>query len=330
MTIIDEKLELQFLAIIVKTITTSQNRDDLFKLANELATACTAYTQTELLSNKNISSSSTVSKMEKVEKPELFGRPHREKVNLAEKLAVSEKKQETTGVPTVAISAELDEYLSQHDGEPLPITGNDPLSIESHTALTEILKQNAENRKCSKKENAERHAPKTDNSEKPNCPDRAALDPEQITPVWMSERVNLAEYWVYDYAKPLPIKHGNCGDRCWKTEIWLVHRHKHKLTVIDAEFVSLDALCDFLDPRKDLARENRIEPLEKIDAELAGTKEKQPAESRKRAKQSRFSKFLEYYHLCHGDPAKIASAMQITKQAVYSYKNKAKTMGIIL
>lgn len=159
--------------------------------------------------------------------------------------------------------------------------------------------------------------------------DPQLIDPDQITPVWASEKINWAEYWVYDYSAPCTTKHGNCGGECAQTEIWLVHRRKYKLSLVDAEFASVDALRDFLDPRKELAAKNNIYPLEKIDAELAGKDEKQRAECRAAKNQSQFSRFIEYYHEFRGDAAKIAFAMGIEKQSVYAYKNKAKTMGVL-
>lgn len=283
MTIIDQNLESQFLAVICKTITTSKNRNDLFILAGELATACTAYTQTNLLSNKkycqclDVSKPGVInSKTESVAKSAMFGRPHREKVNLAEKLPV----------------AEPDDVIT---------TTQNNLVVG-------------------------------DNSEIPN--DRVAdtgktIDPDQITPVWISKNINLAEYWVYDYSTPCTTMHGNCGGACAQTEIMLVHRRKYKLLIVDAEFVSVDALRDFLDPRKELAHENKIYPLEKIDEELAGNDENSNKNLTQKKDQTRFNQFLETYHRFHGDTAKIATAMNISKQGVYTYKNKAKTMGLL-
>lgn len=287
MTIIDQNLESQFLAVICKTIATSKNRNDLFILADELATACTVYTQHSLLSNKNFSSSldnktpaPSVSKPESKQKlvVKSVAREKRSKVNLAEKLPI----------------VETDDVITT--------TQKDLLVV--------------------------------DNSEKTNCPDHIAdasniIDPDQITPVWMSENVNLEEYWVYDYSTPCTTLHGNCGGACAQTEIWLVHRKKYKLLLVDAEFVSVDALRDFLDPRKELARENNVYPLEKIDEELAGNDENSNKNLTQKKNQTRFNQFLECYHTFHGDTAKIASAMNISKQGIYTYKNKAKTMGLL-
>lgn len=273
MTILDTELKSKFLTVICDTIVNSKNRDDFVVLMDELATECTIYTQNNLLSNKTASSSSvdskplaTISKMEKVEKPELFGRPHREKVNLAEKLADTHFADVSNMV--------------------------DDVSTDDRVA----------------------DAGKT-------------IDPDQITPVWMSEKVNLEEYWVYDYSKPVVTKCGNCGCPCAQTELWLVHRRKYKLSLVDAEFASVEALRDFLDPRKELARENNIYPLEKIDAELDDTQDKQHTKLHADKNQSQFNRFIEFYHQFNGDATKIAAAMGIQKQSVYAYKNKAKTMG---
>lgn len=155
------------------------------------------------------------------------------------------------------------------------------------------------------------------------------IDPDQITPVWLSENINLEEYWFYDYSKPVTTQCGNCGCPCVQTELWLVHRRKYKLSLVDAEFVSVNALRDFLDPRKELATENNIYPLEKIDAELADNEKEQHAKLHADKNQSQFNRFIEFYHQFNGDPAKIATAMGIQKQSVYAYKNKAKTMGVL-
>lgn len=273
MTILDTELKSKFLTVICDTIVNSKNRNDFVVLMDELATACTAYTQSILLSNKTFSSSSvdskpvaTVSKTEKVAKT--TPHPVRERVNLAEKLA--------------------DTHFAD--------AGNMVDDVSTDDRVADVGK---------------------------------TIDPDQITPVWLSEKINWAEYWVYDYSAPCTTKHGNCGGECAQTEIWLVHRRKYKLSLVDAEFASVDALRNFLDPRKELAAKNNIYPLEKIDAELAGKDEKQRAECRAAKKQSQFSRFIEYYHEFRGDAAKIAVAMGIEKQSVYAYKNKAKTMGIL-
>lgn len=266
MTIVDQNLESQFLAVICKTIATSTNRNDLFILADELATACALYTQNNLLSNNNVSSTFKNPEPVEIEKvvKSVVG-DTRPKVDLAKKLNISK------------------------------IEKNDNLEIPNdHVADT-----------------------------------GKTIDPDQITPVWLSENVDLAQYWVYDYSTPCTTLHGNCGGACAQTEIMLVHRRKYKLLMVDAEFVSVDALRDFLDPRKKLAHENKIYPLEKIDEELAGNDENSNKNLTQKKNQTRFNQFLECYHTFHGDTAKIASAMNISKQGIYTYKNKAKTMGLL-
>ncbi len=273
MTILDTELKSKFLTVICDTIVNSKNRNDFVVLMDELATACTAYTQTDLLSNKTSLSSfrvlelnETVSKTEKVAKT--TARPVRERVNLAEKLADTHFADVSNMV--------------------------DDVSTDDRVA----------------------DAGKT-------------IDPDQITPVWLSENVNLEEYWVYDFSKPVTIKCGNCGCPCVQTELWLVHRRKYKLSLVDAEFATLHALHDFLDPRKELAAENNIYPLEKIDAELDGTQDKQHTKLHADKNQSQMNRFIEFYHQFNGDAAQIATAMGIQKQSVYAYKNKAKTMGVL-
>lgn len=273
MTILDTELKSKFLTVICDTIVNSKNRNDLPVLMDELATACTAYTQSILLSNKTFSSSSvdskpvaTVSKTEKVAKT--TPHPVRERVNLAEKLA--------------------DTHFAD--------AGNMVDDVSTDDRVADVGK---------------------------------TIDPDQITPVWLSENINLEEYWVYDYSKPVVTNCGNCGCPCVQTELWLVHRRKYKLSLVDAEFATLHALHDFLDPRKKLATENNIYPLEKIDAELADNEKEQHAKLHADKNQSQFNRFIEFYHQFNGDPAKIATAMGIQKQSVYAYKNKAKTMGLL-
>ena len=358
-TVLDWDLKTKVLNVILGTIVQSENRNDLWKLSDEIAQNVAAFVQQR---DAKVQAS-----------PADLTHEKRQRVDLAAKLAInglSEKhaSPKTTGgadvssgadfsnsfdnttrkttlpeensnktpadfnpaVPAVAISGKLDDYLSKHDGEPLPITGNDPISTEARGALSKILKKNAEIRECSKMEPAEnrkcaKNAHVLDDLESPG----GYFPPAGDGPVWMSESVNLAEYWVYDYSNPCTTRHGKTGNPAAQTEIWLVHRRKYKLVVIDVEFDSLESLHDFLDPRKELARENKITPLEKIDEELAGKEEKLRNKCRAARKQSQFNRFVEFYHQFNGDAAKISAAMGIQKQSVYAYKNKAKDMGLL-
>lgn len=284
MAILDTDLKSKFLTVLCNTVVASKNRNDFVLLLDELATACTAYTQNNLLSSKididvavarNIElDKSIISRTEKVAKT--TARPVRERVNLAENLNIAK----TGGIKTTTQKS--------------LVVGDGIAKATYHVA----------------------DAGKT-------------IDPDQITPVWLSENINLEEYWVYDYSKPVTTQCGNCGCPCAQTELWLVHRRKYKLSLVDAEFASVDALLDFLDPRKELAAKNNIYPLEKIDAELDDTQDKQYAKSRADKNQSQFNRFIEFYHQFNGDAAKISAAMGIQKQSVYAYKNKAKTMGVL-
>lgn len=247
MTILDTELKSKFLTVICDTIINSKNRNDFIVLVDELATACTAYTQSILLSNKTFSSSSIA---------------------------------KTGGIKTTTQKG--------------LVVGDGIAKANYHVADAGKM-----------------------------------VDPDQMTPVWLSESVNLEEYWVYDYSKPVVTKCGNCGCPCAQTELWLVHRRKYKLSLVDAEFVSVNALRDFLDPRKELAAKNNIYPLEKIDAELADNEKEQHAKLHADKKQSQLNRFIEFYHQFNGDAAKISAAMGIQKQSVYAYKNKAKTMGVL-
>ena len=358
-TMIDPDLKQIILNVILGTVAQSENRNDLWKLSDEIALNVTVFVQ-----DRDVKTQASVANIN----------PKRERVNLAAKLAIvkpvekdavpnttagadvssgaffSDSLKNTTrkatlpqensngtraffdptdsnlesvaapaDVPSVAISPELDDCLSKHDGEPLPISGNDPISTEARGALSKILKKNAENRKCAK------NAHTLDDLESPG----GYFPPAGDGPVWMAEQLNLAEYWVYDYSSPCTTRHGKTGNPAAQTELWLVHRRKYKLVVVDVEFDSLDSLHDFLDPRKELARENKITPLEKIDEELAGKEEKLRNQCRAARKQTQFNRFVEYYHQFNGDAAKIASAMGIQKQSVYAYKNKAKDMGVL-
>lgn len=358
-TMLDWDLKTKVLNVILGTIAQSENRNDLWKLSDEIAQNVAAFVQ-------DLGATTQAS-------PADLTHEKQQRVDLAAKLAIKSVYEKhaspkTTGgadvssgadfsnsfnnttrkttlpeensngtrafidpaVPTVAISGKLDNYLSKHDGEPLPITGNDPISTEARGALSKILKKNAEIRECSKIEPAEnrkcaKNAHTLDDLESPG----GYFPPVGDGPVWMSENVNLAEYWVYDYSNPCTTRHGKTGNPAAQTEIWLVHRRKYKLVVIDVEFDSLESLHDFLDPRKELARENKITPLEKIDEELAGKEEKLRNKCRATKKQSQFNRFVEFYHQFNGDAAKISATMGIQKQSVYAYKNKAKDMGLL-
>lgn len=152
-------------------------------------------------------------------------------------------------VPTVQISAELDEYLSKHDGEPLPINGalilddvpnGKKLSAEAAAAYTEILKKHAEMQNCSKTETPPPVAKSTNE-----------LPP--FNPLWAAADVNLDKNYLQQYSNPCSTLHGNCGGECVQTELWLRSKKSGKLSVCDVEFATLDELRKTLDPYVKLA-----------------------------------------------------------------------------
>lgn len=321
---IDPGLKQRILNVILGTVAQSENRNDLWKLSDEIATFVTALVQ-------DLGATTQAS-------PADLTHEKRQRVDLAAKLAIKsvcEKhaSPKTTGGADVSSGADFSNSFDNTTQkttlpqENLTTTKSEnPTDSNSESVSCPKISENC---KCSKMEPAENR----------KCAKNAHLDdlespsgyfpPVGDGPVWLSENINLAEYWVYDYSNPYTTRHGKNGMPAAQTEIWLVHRHKYKLVVVDAEFESLESLRDFLDPRKELARENKITPLEQIDAELAGKDEKQRAECRAAKKQSQFNRFVEYYHQFNGDAAKISAAMGIQKQSVYAYKNKAKDMGLL-
>ncbi len=362
MQIINNNLHKIFLGLAYHTISTTENLNDLWKLVDEIATTFTLWVNSNLKSELLMSeitdfSKQTTNKENNINQfVGLYRKFHGDIsqisniMNVTSATALNYKrealkrgllskseiyifsnrlKQYVLLNPATTNAAELDK--STIAKMEIVATTTDPTMsvvkpITAKPAVTKTAPANIQHREkvnLTEKLGVSNPAPVADNSEKTNSVNDGS-------PVWLSERLNLSEYWVYDYSRPIPTECGNCGNKCWATELWLVSRRLHKLKLVDAEFDSLDSLQDFLDPRKELAAKNNIYPLEKIDAELAGVNEKdQRNKCRAAKKQSQFSRFLEYYHEFHGDATKIAAAMGVEKQSVYSYKNKAKTMGVL-
>lgn len=324
LTVLDWDLKTKVLNVILGTIVQSENRNDLWKLSDEIAQNVAAFVQ-----QRDVKVQAS---------PAGLTHEKRQRVDLAAKLAIdglSEKhaSPKTTGGADVSSGADFSNSFDNTTQkttlpeENLTTTKSEnPTDSNSESVSCPKISENC---KCSKTEPAENR----------KCAKNAHLDdlespsgyfpPVGDGPVWLSENINLAEYWVYDYSNPCTTRYGKNGMPAAQTEIWLVHRHKYKLVVVDAEFESLESLRDFLDPRKELARENKITPLEKIDEELAGKEEKLRNKCRAARKQSQFNRFVEFYHQFNGDAAKISAAMGIQKQSVCAYKNKAKDMGLL-
>lgn len=292
MTIIDQVLLKDVEHVVLGTIARFENRNDLWKLAGEISLEITAFVQ-----DRDVKTHASSDNTNLKRKP----------VDLAAQLAIKSPSKEAASQNTTSgadVSSDAD-------------------SLKSTTQKINLPENNLSNPIVEKNATIAKNA--NDDSEIPNSHN----EDDPVGPIWLSQTINWSEYWVYDYSNPVTTLNGKCGRKCAQTEIWLVHRRKYKLSLVDAEFASVATMHDFLGPLKELAKENKIQPLEVIDEELAGKDKKQRDACRIAKQQSKFGLFLECYDLFHGDPVKISEKMGITKQSVYAYKNKAKTMGVL-
>lgn len=289
MTQIDQYLLKLVVNTVHSAIANSKNREDLWKLSDEIALEITAMIQTDIVGK-------------------------RKSIDLAEKLHIA--PMELTNDDIKNITKISSPVACTKDSEPDLISNPDDMVKKLHIQKSPVDTV-AKNANCAKNAHDDSEIPNSHNEDDP------------VGPIWLSQTINWSEYWVYDYSNPVTTLNGKCGRKCAQTEIWLVHRRKYKLSLVDAEFASVATMHEFLGPLKELAKENKIQPLEVIDEELAGKDEKQRNACRIAKQQSKFGLFLECYDLFHGDPVKISEKMGITKQSVYAYKNKAKTMGVL-
>lgn len=179
-----------------------------------------------------------------------------------------------------------------------------------------------------------------ENADRADIKNAPTRDPDDTSPLWLARQVTWADYWLYQYSHPapLPAACSKCNQECLQTELWLINRHTHKLTTVDAEFADMDAIRDFLDPRVELAKQNNICPLEHIDAELAGEDddedaaggENAPGGTRTKRARDTMGRFVDAYRRHDGNTDKIMAEMGfVNKQQVYAYKNRAKNMGVL-
>lgn len=311
MTIIDQVLLKDVEHVVLGTIARFENRNDLWKLAGEISLEITAFIQ-----NRDAETHASLDKSNLKRKP----------VDLATKLAINSSIEKnatpnTTGGADVSSGADFSNSTN-NTTQKINLPENN-LSTTNTEILTDSKSEPAENPIVEKNATIAKNA--HDDSEIPNSHN----EDDPVGPIWLSQTINWSEYWVYDYSNPVTTLNGKCGRKCAQTEIWLVHRRKYKLSLVDAEFASVATMHDFLGPLKELAKENKIQPLEVIDEELAGKDKKQRDACRIAKQQSKFGLFLECYDLFHGDAVKISEKMGIAKQSVYAYKNKAKTMGVL-
>ena len=138
------------------------------------------------------------------------------------------------------ISAEMDKYLSEHDGEPLPMTG---------AIITDDVPQTPKKTKsflehCLEQQKAKIHKKSTiSKMEIPAAPD---LPP--FNPAWTEQHVDLDNNYLERYSNPCSTLHGKCGGKCWQTELWLRNKKTKELSVCDVEFYEMDELRGTLDP----------------------------------------------------------------------------------
>lgn len=205
------------------------------------------------------------------------------------------------------------------------------LTIELTTEMTAFVQRRHKSNSPTKKTEtvSEPETVPCDGPDVDNAPPVPAQDPENTAPLWLSKQITWADYWVYQYSNPVSTLHGHCGEKCVQTELWLVHRRTGRGLFVDAEFANTDAVKDFLDPRVELAKADNIYPLDQIDAELAGggSDDDTPKKSRDCGALTRF---VAAYKKYGGDTDQIMAEMGFaSKQSVYSYKNKAKSQGLL-
>lgn len=147
------------------------------------------------------------------------------------------------------ISAEMDKYLSEHDGEPLPMTG--AIVADDVPPKPKIRgKMSKEYFDALKKHYGIKETTpppaKTSTISKMEIP--AAPDLPPFNPAWTEQHVDLDNNYLERYSNPCSTLHGKCGGKCWQTEIWLRNKKTGALSVCDVEFASIDDLTATLDP----------------------------------------------------------------------------------
>lgn len=220
---------------------------------------------------------------------------------------------ELTKVPIIKIPPELDDYLSKHDGEPLPTDRQDLIGIEARNALTKLLKKHAGIRKCSKTENPTiskmeiiEMPPRVETTDARN----ASLPP--FNPLWTAADVDFGKNYLQQYSNPCSTLHGHCGGECVQTELWLRSKKSGKLSVCDVEFATLDELRKTLDPYVKLATR----------ANAHAASKKLPC-SRERLEQ-----LAKVFNAGKSD-AEIMEQYHISASSVATYRAAAKRCGLL-
>lgn len=213
------------------------------------------------------------------------------------------------------ISAEMDKYLSEHDGEPLPMTGMilmddvppKPKPIPTDTELKTRGKISKEYFDTLKKHYGikETTPPPAETTDAQN-----ALPP--FNPLWTAADVDFGKNYLQQYSNPCSTLHGNCGGKCVQTELWLRNKRTGNLSVCDVEFATLDELRATLDPYVKLAAA----------ANAAKQSQKLPC-SRERLEQ-----LAKLFNTGKSD-AEIIEQCHISASSVATYRAAAKRCGLL-
>ncbi|MBO5704927.1 MAG: hypothetical protein J6R99_02825 [Alphaproteobacteria bacterium] len=179
-------------------------------------------------------------------------------------------------------------------------------------------------------------------------PDPVEPEPELplIDAIWVERTIDLVNNYIGSYSNPCSTSVGQCRRPCVQTELWLYDKNTDTLSVVDAEFDTLEKLHACLDPHVEYAKKHRTPPTW-IDPEIERQSEKLVVECRAhraaRANtdanladgkpvdtigKSRLEQYVELYNMGF-KPSRIATEMGISQQGAYSYKNLARKKGLI-
>lgn len=227
-------------------------------------------------------------------------------------------------ISTIPISAELDEYLSKHDDEPLPTDRTDSIGAEAR-AIAQILTNNPRNHKLSKMKKKQacqenrRQAVAVSAQAKPSettdAPDDNSDTENKLPafiPAWIERDIDLNKNYIDRYSNPCSTLHGKCGGKCVQTEIWLRNKKTGVLSVCDVEFASIDDLTTTLDPYITLSKS----------AAAIAASQKLPC-SRERLEQ------LAKLFNSNKSNAEIMEQCHISASSVATYRAAAKRCGLL-
>lgn len=176
-------------------------------------------------------------------------------------------------------------------------------------------------------------------------PDPVEPEPELplIDVIWAERTIDLVNNYIGSYSNPCSTSVGQCRRPCVQTELWLYDKNTDTLSVVDAEFDTLEKLHACLDPHVEYAKKHRTPPtwedkatndaMDNLAAECKKHREKRAKKDEMlkittQPKKSRLDQFVEMYNMGF-KPSRIASEMGISLQGTYSYKNLARKKGLI-